>query len=184
MSQKGANLQKGFQEPFREKGACLARMGQFRGKLTSGLLRYRAPMTLELDAAHDFRGIIPEDRVRQATAEDRIDGVHPRAVVEPADGKELAAVLGFANIHGLAVIPRGGGTKLDWGNPPKSAEVVVSTRRRNRVIEHAAGDMTATVQAGCTIGTFQKTLAENGQRLAIDPVWPDRAHDRRRHRDQ
>src|SRR5207245_1417934 len=80
-----------------------------------------------------------------------------------------------ANRTGLAVIPRGGGTKLDWGNPPRHADLVLSTARLGRVLEHAWGDMTATVQAGCTVAQFQRTLAEHGQRLALDPLWPDRA---------
>jgi glycolate oxidase FAD binding subunit len=43
------------------------------------------------------------------------------------------------------------------------------------VLEHAWGDMTATVQAGCTIAVLQATLAEHGQRLALDPLFPERA---------
>jgi glycolate oxidase FAD binding subunit len=43
------------------------------------------------------------------------------------------------------------------------------------VIEHAWADLTVTVEAGCTIAQLQCTLAEHGQRLAIDPLWPERA---------
>jgi len=42
-------------------------------------------------------------------------------------------------------------------------------------LEHAWGDMTATVQAGCTVQEFQQTLAQHGQRVAADPLWPERA---------
>jgi glycolate oxidase FAD binding subunit len=35
--------------------------------------------------------------------------------------------------------------------------------------------MTATVEAGCTFRQLQQTLAEHGQRLALDPLWPERA---------
>ena len=73
------------------------------------------------------------------------------------------------------MIPRGGGTKLGWGNPPMRADVVLSTARLNRVVEHAWADLTVTVEAGCTIQNLQKTLAEHGQRLALDPLWPERA---------
>src|SRR5205085_1751730 len=45
----------------------------------------------------------------------------------------------------------------------------------NHVIEHAAGDMTVTVEAGCTIAALQQVLAQRGQRLALDPLWPDRS---------
>jgi glycolate oxidase FAD binding subunit len=96
-------------------------------------------------------------------------------LVEPADAAVLARELAAATKAGLAVMPRGGGTKSDWGNPPERADLVLSTRRLDRVLEHAAGDMTATVEAGCTIAKLQSALALRGQRLAIDPLWPDRA---------
>jgi len=95
--------------------------------------------------------------------------------VEPADERETSEILRSANSAGQAVIPTGGGTKLDWGNPPRKADVLLSLRRQNRVIEHAWADLTVTVEAGCTIAELQRTLAEHGQRLAIDPLWPDRA---------
>jgi glycolate oxidase FAD binding subunit len=96
-------------------------------------------------------------------------------VVEPADEKETAALLRNANESGQAVIPTGGGTKLDWGNPPRRADVMLSTRRLNRILEHAWADLTVTVEAGCTIAGLQRTLAEHGQRLAVDPLWPEKA---------
>jgi len=73
------------------------------------------------------------------------------------------------------VIPRGGGTKLGWGNPPSRADIILSTARLNSVIEHAWADLTVTVEAGCTVQTLQETLAHHGQRLALDPLWPEKA---------
>jgi glycolate oxidase FAD binding subunit len=84
-------------------------------------------------------------------------------------------VLRVANERELSVIPRGGGTKIGWGNAPRSADVVLSTERLNRLLEHAHGDMTATVEAGMTVGALQRALAEQGQMLALDPAWPEHA---------
>ena len=78
------------------------------------------------------RVIVSNQFVRAASASDAVAGVHPQTIVEPGDEQELAAVLKLANEEGLAVIPRGGGTKLVWGNPPKRADVVLSTARLNR----------------------------------------------------
>ena len=39
------------------------------------------------------------------------------------------------------MIPTGGGTKLDWGNPPRRADVLLSMLRQNRIIEHAWADL-------------------------------------------
>lgn len=113
--------------------------------------------------------------MRPAGPEDTAGGVPVCTVVEPASEEALAGVLRCANDAELAVVPRGGGTKLEWGNPPSRADVVLSTARLNRVAEHAWADMTATVEAGCTVGLLQETLAQHGQRLAVDVLWPDRA---------
>jgi len=96
-------------------------------------------------------------------------------IVEPQSGEEAAEILRCANEDGAAVIPRGGGTKSDWGNPPARTDVMLSTARLNRVIEHAWADLTVTVEAGCTIAELQRTLARHGQRLAVDPLWPEKA---------
>lgn len=96
-------------------------------------------------------------------------------VIEPANEEEVSAALRCADQEGLAVIPRGGGTKLDWGNPPARADVILSTLKLNRVREHAWADLTVTVEAGCTVAELQRALAMHGQRLAIDVLWPERA---------
>jgi len=119
--------------------------------------------------------VVGSQNMRAATAADTIARVQPRYVVEPQDEWQLSAVLAFANEAALSVIPRGGGTKLDWGNPPKSAEVILSTARLNRIVEHAWADLTVTVEAGCTLQSLQQTLAQYGQRLAFDGLWPERA---------
>src|SRR5437016_5088162 len=43
------------------------------------------------------------------------------------------------------------------------------------IIEHAWADLTVSVQAGCTIQRLQETLSQHGQRLALDPLWPEKA---------
>jgi len=57
------------------------------------------------------------------------------------------------------------GTKLEWGNRPERAAVILSMSRLNRVIEHAWADLTVSAEAGCTIAKLQETLAKHGQRL-------------------
>lgn len=119
--------------------------------------------------------IVGPEHVQAAAPADMIDGVQPQFVVAPGSGDEVAGVLRLANAAGLAVAPRGGGTKLGWGNQPNKLDLVVSTHRLAQVLEHAWGDMTATVQAGCPVSVFQQKLAEHGQHLVLDPLWPERA---------
>lgn len=114
------------------------------------------------------------DFVRPAGVDDAVAGVAAGWVVEPGSESEIAAVLRFASEAGLTVIPRGGGTKLVWGNPPERADLILSLRRLNAVLEHTWADMTVTVEAGCTFKALADALAKHGQRLALDPLWPDR----------
>src|SRR5690349_1482220 len=81
----------------------------------------------------------------------------------PEGAGEVAAVLRAATDAGAHLAPRGGGTKMGWGTPPRALDSIVSLRRLDAVLEHAWGDMTVTVQAGCPVNVLQQTLAEHGQ---------------------
>src|SRR5712671_7023975 len=123
----------------------------------------------------DVRQIVMAKHVRMAATNDALGGVQPSLVVEPGSEQELGKVLKLANAAGLAVIPRGGGTKLEWGNSPVRADVILSTARLNRVLEHPWADLTVSVEAGCTIANLQEALAKHGQRLALDALRPKSA---------
>jgi glycolate oxidase FAD binding subunit len=131
--------------------------------------------TLSSTFEADVREIVTAKYVRAAQVSDAVAGAQPSLLVEPGSEQELAKVLKLANAAGLAVIPRGGGTKLEWGNPPERADLILSTARINRVIEHAWADLTVSVEGGCTIAKLQDTAAKHGQRLALDALWPERA---------
>src|SRR6266404_3348355 len=124
---------------------------------------------------YKFIALAGDGYARSATAADAVAGLQPKLVVEPGTAQELAEILRLSNGAGVVVIPRGGGTKLEWGNSPARADLILSTARMNEIIEHAWADLTVTVQAGCTIQRLQETLAQHGQRLALDPLWPEKA---------
>src|SRR5689334_14887687 len=131
--------------------------------------------TTPLDLEHDFRAILAPDSIRSATEADAVAGMQARLVLEPKDQQQLAAVLRLADEANLTVVPRGGGTKLSWGNPPSRADIILSMARLDKVVEHVWADLTVSVEAGCTFQNLQSTLAQHGQRLAFDPFWPDAA---------
>jgi glycolate oxidase FAD binding subunit len=131
--------------------------------------------TTPLDIEQGFRAILAADSIRAATPADAVCGVQPRVVLEPVSEQQVAGALRFANDADLGVIPRGGGTKLSWGNPPARADVILSTARLDKIIEHPWADLTVSVEAGCTIQKLQSALAQHGQRLALDPLWPAHA---------
>src|SRR5215472_9643609 len=88
-----------------------------------------------------FRAVLTADQIHPATVADVVSFVQPQLVLEPSTDRQLAAVLRVANESKLAVIPRGGSTKLGWGNPPTRADLILSSTRLNRVLEHAWADL-------------------------------------------
>lgn len=68
-------------------------------------------------------------------------------------------------------LPAGQGTRLHWGAPVAAGTTVVSCRQLDRLLEHAVGDFTVTVEAGMPLRDLQAALAEQGQWLALDWPW-------------
>jgi glycolate oxidase FAD binding subunit len=119
-----------------------------------------------------LQGLLGEAYARPADSGDAVDGVAPRCVASPGSLEEVAATLRLADEAGFAVLPRGGGSKLGWGAPPRRADVVLSTARLDAVLEHAAGDLVVRAQAGVRLEALQARLAGAGQWLALDPPEP------------
>jgi glycolate oxidase FAD binding subunit len=132
----------------------------------------KATSAQALDA---LRAIVVEGDLRQGISTDEVCGVVPELYVEPANETELARVLEYASRAGMLVTPRGSGTKLDWGATPQAIDLMISTAKLARILEHAPGDMTVTVEAGVSIAQLQSALSLHRQRLALDPLWPERA---------
>jgi glycolate oxidase FAD binding subunit len=117
----------------------------------------------------ELQGIVGEEHVREASEADAVDGMTPSVVVEPGTVEEISEVMKLASREGLAVSPRGGGTKMSLGNPPREVDLILSTARMNEVIEHVPGDQIVRVQAGIKLQDLQKKLAEANQMLGVDP---------------
>ena len=98
------------------------------------------------------------------------DGGPPDGTFTAAPGstEEAAAVMRVAAEHDLALVVRGGGSRLSWGIPPSRCDLVIDMSRMAEVTEHAAGDLVARVQAGARISDVAAVLAEAGQEIALD----------------
>jgi glycolate oxidase FAD binding subunit len=92
-----------------------------------------------------------------------------RLLVEPADEEQVAAVLGCAWRDRLTVVPRGGGSKLDWAPPASRCDVQLSTRRLDALVEHEPGDLVCVVQSGMRLDALQEAVAPHRQQLMLDP---------------
>ena len=108
--------------------------------------------------------------VAAASDSDQIAGVQARYVAAPSSTEEASALLRAAAGLGLTVVPRGSGRRMHWGNPPSSCDLIVDTRRLDRVLEHVAGDQVLRVQAGVLLDDVATVVAKAGQRLSLDPA--------------
>lgn len=109
---------------------------------------------------------------RAATDADAVAGVPARWVASPTSTDEVSEVLRLAAQHDLTVVARGTGTKLGWGTPPRSVDLVLDTTGLRGVVEHAAGDLVVVVRAGTPVAELQDTVAAAGQQLALDTPLP------------
>ncbi|MFW5693264.1 MAG: FAD-binding protein, partial [Thermoguttaceae bacterium] len=68
-----------------------------------------------------------------------------RTTTAPPDEAALAAEVRRAAAERCPVYPMGGATRLDYGTVPEVPGVGLSTADLNRIVDHAADDMTITV---------------------------------------
>jgi glycolate oxidase FAD binding subunit len=99
---------------------------------------------------------------------------HGLTVASPANTEEIASTLRACSERSMTIEPIGSGSKLTWGSPV-SAHLRLDTRPLSGLREHVWQDMTATVAAGTVWSAMQQQLAQHGQRVALDPLFADRA---------
>jgi glycolate oxidase FAD binding subunit len=104
-----------------------------------------------------------------------IDGKQPKLVCRPESAEQIAAALRLCNEVEATVTPWGGGTAMSIGNLPRQADVIIETRRLNRMIEHDHANLTATVQSGITLSALQSLLAPQTQFAPLNTPFPERA---------
>lgn len=125
---------------------------------------------MTLSGASSFAGA----PCRDASPADDVQGVRPAVVVRPETAEGVAAVLHGAARGRASVVIRGGGTRLDWGRPPRPIDVLLDLSRLNRVIAHEHGDLTATVEGGAAVTALNAELSGHQQWLPVD-VADDRS---------
>src|SRR4051795_9620509 len=110
--------------------------------------------------------------VRTGGEGDLVDRVVPTLVARPTSTQQVSEVLRAAAAHGLTVVPRGRGTKMTWGIPPTSADVLVDLDAMDQVLDHQAGDLIVETQAGARLAELQAVVGKEGQRLVLDETVP------------
>ncbi|MEM9541543.1 MAG: FAD-binding oxidoreductase [Cyanobacteria bacterium P01_E01_bin.42] len=95
--------------------------------------------------------------------------------VFPKSSEQLAEVIALAAEKQWTIIPFGNGSKLAWGGLARDARLLISTRKLDRILDHAVGDLTVTVEAGVKLTDLQAALQPTGQFLPLDPAYPENA---------
>jgi glycolate oxidase FAD binding subunit len=123
---------------------------------------------------NELAAIVGKEWVHEGAAvgEYAVDGLLPRMIVRPGSVEELAEILRRAHEAGWIVVPAGNGTGLSLGNPLERMDLVISTLRLHQVLDYEPADLTASVQAGCTLEKFNQGVGEHNQWLPLDPPEP------------
>ena len=109
------------------------------------------------------------DFARKAGAADLVAGHLASFVAVPATTHAVTDTMRLAAERGLAVVPRGAGSKIDWGKPPGGIDLLLDTGRLAGIWDHRPEELTAEVGTGTPVRAVQAALALRGQRLAVDP---------------
>jgi glycolate oxidase FAD binding subunit len=119
-----------------------------------------------------LRGVLGADAVEEHP-EASLDGVAVTASVRPSDADALAEALRALSQAGAAAIVRGAGTGLAFGNPPRRADVWLSTERLSDIDVLDADEGVAHAQAGAPLADLRLRAAGAGWDLPIEA--PDEA---------
>src|SRR6516164_8691288 len=87
-------------------------------------------------------------------------------VLRPAATEEVSAICKLASEHKIALVPQGGNTGLVGGQTPHHGEVVVSTRRLDRIREIDVASNTMTCESGVVLQVAQQKASE------VDRLFP------------
>ena len=104
-----------------------------------------------------------------------VDGVVPQAVARPADRRGVAELLRWASADGVRVFPMSGRVFAGLGNVPSRVDVVLDLSRLNRVMDYQPADLTVTAEAGITLESLRRELAQGEKYVPLEAPLPHRA---------
>jgi len=96
-----------------------------------------------------------------------VDGLRPRAVIFPRNGREVSEVVRMALQETLSIVPYGSGTKMRMGNVPSRLDLVVASSRMDHMLDVDTANLTITVEAGVRFRDIQARLATEEDRCYI-----------------
>src|SRR5580704_3453143 len=131
-----------------------------------------APLSPELIAR--FRAIVgnkyavtePADIAPYVTEERGLFHGHSPLILRPGSTTEVSAICKLATEQKIALVPQGGNTGLVGGQTPHHGEVVISTRRLDKIRDIDPASNTLTCESGVVLQVAQQKAAE------VDRLFP------------
>ncbi len=93
-------------------------------------------------------------------------------IAAPASEEQVQELLACCQRHDLRVIPTGSRLTDGSAQSEDDAPIWCTTSRMCRVLDIAATDLTARVQAGCTISELNSAICKHDLMCPIDPAAP------------
>lgn len=89
-------------------------------------------------------------------------------MLSPRSAEEVSRILALCQAMAIPVVPQGGRTGLVAGGVTSPGEIILSTRRLDRIVEIDPVGRTALVEAGVTLEALQEAAARHGLSPGID----------------
>lgn len=89
-------------------------------------------------------------------------------VLTPTTTEQVSRCLKFCNERNLAVVPQGGNTGLVGGSVPLHDEVVISTKKMNKIVGLDEAQGILTCEAGAILETLQNYAKDRGYMVPLD----------------
>ncbi len=103
------------------------------------------------------------------------NGFLPRWAVFPEKREEVREVIDLCRRESLAIIPKGNGTKMESGGVPHRADLLLSTKKMNRVIDRDCENLSITVETGALFSDIQDRMHQEGigYFIPLDPPFTE-----------
>ncbi len=124
----------------------------------------------------EFTGEIRTDRFSRLlySTDASIYQIEPLAILVPKGHEDVAAAVALAALHGLPLLPRGGGTSLA-GQTVGAAVILDFSKYMNRILEVNLEERWVRVEPGVILDQLNASLLASGWRYGPDVATSNRA---------
>jgi glycolate oxidase len=129
------------------------------------------PLVTDLQAALAPDRVANDSAARSLLSHDAsvFEGGNAGPICYPLTTDEVAHIMGIAERHGRAVVPRGAGTGLAGGAIPLGAPVVIAMTKMNHILDIDVANEIAWVEPGVINLDLTNHLRPRGYHFAPDP---------------